>query len=141
MIQGRSPARRWLTTEVVGLARGWWLLIGFVVAPLLLWLAKSAYDASAVESELPPRTVGSLEAPDTTAEDRAYEAIREIVDEKAQTEVEVVEKAPETTAPHQQPKPSAAIPPTTLALNCKRLKEAYSASELETMTEYQEHCR
>jgi len=76
VIQGRSPARRWLTTEVVGLARGWWLLIGFVVAPLLLWLAKSAYDASAVESELPPRTVGSLEAPDTTAEDRAYEAIR-----------------------------------------------------------------
>lgn len=103
----------------------------------------------------PPEASPSPSAPapvqplDQSAEDRAYEAIRKVrvtpeptgISEKTDR----IPAAPEPP-PLQPPKRGnhetrrEALPSTTVALNCERLRKAYSADELRKIPGFREKC-
>lgn len=87
---------------------------------------------------------------DQTAEERAYEAIRSVQTPTESSETDKVDARDETKAgiTRRQSPDSAgqgaqqgALPPTTLALNCERLRKAYRSDELEEIPGFKEKCR
>ena len=105
-----------------------WLAVT-VALGLLLWTGKSIYDASVIEQYETERQGDAIKAYDGAAEQRAADAITGILEDKAR--VDAINAAPS----------GGVLPPTTLALNCKRMEQAYTARELAKMSAYQEVCR
>ena len=104
----------------------------------LLWGAKAIYDASVIEDHENERAIESIEARDTSAEERAFDAIQGIIADKDRVEVVEEAAAVESAKPVEQ---RAKLPPTTRALNCKRMQQAFTAKELAKMPAYQRECK
>lgn len=96
-----------------------------------------------------PSSAAPVQPLDQSAEERAYEAIRKV--RVAPEASETPEKAEENlAAPKALPLAPAkrgnqesmreALPATTLALNCERLRRAYSEDELRKISGFREKC-
>lgn len=127
-----------LTATTFGLSRAWWLLMALVAVPALLWAARGIYRAAVIEEHEVKRRVENIEAFDTAAEERAYDAIQKVIEQRDRTEA--IETTAKVEAANSSEAP-ATLPPTTRALNCTRLARAYSVDELAKMQEYQEYCK
>ena len=113
-----------------------WATVAVTVAAVL-WGAKAAYDASVIGDHEERRTIRSIEARDASAEERAHDAIEGILaDQQRQIAIAKAE-AEEAAKPVEE---RAALPPTTKALNCKRMEQAFTQAELAKMTAYQREC-
>lgn len=118
-----------------------WLFIPLGLAAALagaalLWL--HMHDTKVVQQSDAQRTVQALPALDTAAQDRAIDAVANITAANAREAAITTADATEAAKP---PEDRATLPPTTLALNCARLRRAYSAAQLAKIPAYQEHCR
>lgn len=116
-------------------------------AGLLLFLNRDM--PSPPEASPPPSSAAPVQPLDQTAEERAYEAIR-----KVRVTPEATESSPKAEQSPAAPTPLPLrpakrnnhevrredLPATTLALNCERLRKAYSADELRKIPGFQEKC-
>lgn len=110
-------------------------------------------DQSAALNPKPPVQVHSaapVQALDQSAEERAYEAMRKVPPPAETAERPAISEGKATGSqrtslqPADHPKREARngyLPPTTLALNCERLRKAYSGDELKRIPGYQEKCK
>lgn len=117
----------WGVPEPIRKAAAWAALITAALA--LLWAGKAIYDASVVREHETERAVKSIDARDKSAEDRADDAVRNLLAEKDR---EGAIKA--------APNAGATLAPSTVAANCARLRAAYSAEELAKSAAYRELC-
>lgn len=114
-----------------------WVAVS-IVAALLLWGAYEAWKASVIEDHETERLTDAIKAYDGSAEQRAADTITNIIANKDRSEAIETAAASEAAKPVEQ---RAKLPPTTLAANCVRLRQAYTARELAKMSAFQEHCR
>lgn len=108
-----------------------------VAAFALLWAAKAAYDASVIDDHETDRAVESMDAHNQSAEQRAIDAVVNIVAENERERAVAAAEASEAAKPVEQ---RAKLPPTTRALNCARMRQAYTKAELERMAEFKREC-
>lgn len=78
---------------------------------LLLWGAKAAYDASVIRDHEKDQTVKAIDALDQSAEDRANDAITNILKDKDRNDA--INSAPT----------GGTLSPAERALNCERLRQ------------------
>ncbi|MCW1431413.1 hypothetical protein [Novosphingobium sp. JCM 18896] len=113
-----------------------WLAV--IIAALgLLWAGKAIYDASVIEKHEQGRATDAIAAYSTSAEQRAADTITGIIASKDREDAIATAAASEAAKPVDQ---RAKLPPTTLALNCARFRQAYTARELAKNAVYQEKC-
>lgn len=102
------------------------------------------------ERPAPQHSSVPVQALDQSAEERAYEAIRNVqVSPEADTRTENADQNAGRPTPSRVPLAKREnqdakhgyLPPTTLALNCERLRKAYSGDELEKIPGFQEKCK
>jgi hypothetical protein len=117
-----------LVPEPLRKAAAWAILITAAVA--FLWTAKIMYDRSIVHDHEQERAAKSIDARDKSAEERADDAVRNLLAEKDR---EGAIKA--------APNAGATLAPSTVAANCARLRAAYSAEELAKSDAYRELCK
>lgn len=130
------------------------IMIAIICGLLLTGIAILLYlgrDVVLDNEPLAPMTSAApVQALDQSAEERAYEAMRtvQLPRETAERTEETDGKAAEPTPPRLQAPGRRAqeakhgsLPPTTLALNCERLRRAYSAEELKKVPGFQEKCK
>jgi len=96
------------------------------------------HDAKVIEVSDAKRDAAIVPALDDAAQERAIDAVANLAAEKEREAVIAKAEASEAAKPVEQ---RAVIPPTTVALNCERLRRAYSAAELGKMARYREVCR
>lgn len=101
-----------------------------MAAIALLWAAKAMYDRAVIREHEQERAAKSVEARDKAAEERAADTIRDRTAENEREE-----------AIRSAPNGNATLAPSTLALNCQRLKQAYTKEQLAKLAVYQERCR
>lgn len=70
----------WGLPEPVRKLAAWATVIAAAVA--ILWAAKAAYDASVISDHEQDKAVQTIDALDRSAEDRAVDAIKNMIDEK-----------------------------------------------------------
>lgn len=133
-VAGLVAAWRWLRTlpEIV-----WWLaaLIVLVVV-FLVW--DRIDDRAAVAEAEAQRGVVTGQARERSAEEAIVDAFaRKSLRDRRDA---AIAEAAETEAA-KPPAERATTPAQTVALNCAIAREDYTAAELATMREYQEHCR
>ncbi|HKT85806.1 MAG TPA: hypothetical protein VJQ77_06955 [Novosphingobium sp.] len=116
-------------------------------AALLFFLNRDM--PKAPEAAPPPSSAAPVQPLDQTAEDRAYEAMRKVhvapeaseVPEKAERNTAAPVPLPLRPAKRSNREPGReALPATTLALNCERLRKAYSDEELKKIPGFKEKC-
>lgn len=90
-------------------AAAWAALV--LAALAILWAAKAAYDASVIRDHEKDQTVKSIDALDQSAEDRANDAITNILNDKDRNDAI-------NTAPT-----GGSLSPAERALNCERLRQ------------------
>ena len=132
-----TTARAWFAALPSGVK---WALAGIALAILIgitwaVWLAD--HDSEVIERHEQKREQRAAEAHIKTAEERADDAIRNLIAEQAREAAIDRAAASEAARP---PEERATMPPTTLALNCERIRQAYSARELAGIAVYQEKC-
>lgn len=102
-----------------------------------------------VQPPAPQHSAVSVQPLDQSAEERAYEAIRKVplapeVKERAETtSPEIPSPTPSRLDPPtraDKAKQQEHLPPTTLALNCERLRKAYPPEELKKIPGFKEKC-
>ena len=96
------------------------------------------HDAKVIETSDAARTAAIAPAIDDAAQQRAIDAVANVAAEQSREAAIAKAEASEAARPIEQ---RAVVPPTTVALNCERLRRAYSAAELGEMARYQEVCR
>ncbi|GGC05487.1 hypothetical protein GCM10011494_25090 [Novosphingobium endophyticum] len=122
------------------------LLLGGAAA--LLFSMEGPAPAS-IDSSAPAIVEATVQPLDQTAEERAYEAIRKVplAPETAQRPADTDQKTPESAqrvqlADRQNHKADEGLlPPTTIALNCERLRKAYAHEELDEIPGFREKCK
>lgn len=107
-----------------------------LIAAGALWL--HFHDAKVITTHEDARQAAATDATVKSAEERADDAVQGLIVEQARETAIAKAEASEAAKPIEQ---RAALPPTTIALNCARLLHAYSSTELAKMPAYQEHCR
>lgn len=116
-------------------------------AALLLFLNRDV--PMATEPSAPPPSAAPVQPLDQSAEERAYEAIRKVRvvpestgdSDKAELGMEKPAPSPLQSAKRgSQEAKRESLPPTTLALNCERLRKAYSDDELRKIPGFKEKC-
>lgn len=120
----------WGLPEPVRKLAAWATLV--VVALAILATAKAAYDAAVIEDHEAERAVESMETHNVSAEQRAIDAVVNIAAENEREAAIARAEASEA---------AAALPATTKALNCARMRQAYPSADLAKMPAYQENCR
>lgn len=125
----------WGLPEPIRRAAAWATVVAAIIA--LLWAAKAIYDASVIEDHETERAVESMEAHNVSAEQRAIDAVVNMTNDRLRSEAIEMVEASEAAKP---PAERATLPPTTKALNCARLRQAYSKAELAKILEFKEHC-
>lgn len=114
-----------------------WAIIA-VAAVALLASGWAILKSSIISDHEKDRAVKAIDARDKSAEDRADDAVRNILSEKDR-EARIAEAAlKEAAKPETE---HVKLPPTTVAANCERLEKAYSASELAKIPAYKELCQ
>lgn len=129
-----EPARKlaaWLA-----LALGAAALVAAAIWAWNTWLDGERTDA--VRAEQVKQQAASADARGRSAEERADDAIQDMIASQAR-ETEIAKAAASEQA--KPPEQRATLPPTTIALNCQRLRQAYTAAALAKMQAYQEKCR
>lgn len=104
---------------------------------------------TSVDSSASPIVEATVQPLDQTAEERAYEAIRKVplAPEAAQRAADADQKDPGSAqrvqlADRQNHEADEGhLPPTTIALNCERLRKAYSHEELDEIPGFKEKCK
>lgn len=105
--------------------------IGVVATAIaLLWAGWAILKASIIDDHEKNRAVRSIDARDKSAEERADDAVRNLLAEKDR---EGAIKA--------APNAGATLAPSTVAANCARLRAAYSAEDLAKSDAYRELCK
>lgn len=125
----------WGLPEPLRRIAAWATVVVGVIA--LLWSAKAIYDASVIEGHETDRTITSMEQHNASAEQRAIDAVVNIAAENARESAVATAEASEAAKPASE---RAKLPPTTKALNCARMRQAYTKGELGRMREFQENC-
>lgn len=125
----------WGLPEPVRKLAAWATVVAAAVA--LMWSAKALYDASVIDDHETDRAVTSMEQHNASAEQRAIDAVVNIAAENARESAVAAAEASEAAKP---PAARATLPPTTRALNCARMRQAYSRAELERMAEFKREC-
>lgn len=119
-----------------------------VGAAILLYMNESA--ALKPQPAAPVHSAAPVQALDQSAEERAYEAMRKVPlpAETADQPVIVAGKETRSEPRHlysgdrvNREARSGYLPPTTLALNCERLRKAYSSEELKRIPGFLEKCK
>ena len=115
-----------------------------------LFYISSLPAADAGDASEPPAAEATVQALDQSAEERAYEAMRKIpvvaetagdgVDEEAPGRTAGAPSQPRLTKDLRRSADKGHLPPTTLALNCERLRKAYSNDELQKIPGFKEKC-
>lgn len=140
MTDRAQPSLLILIVSVFGL-----LLVG---AALLFFLNRDMPKAPATASP-PPSSAAPVQPLDQSAEERAYEAIRKVrVTPEATESTEKASPSAATSTPLPLAPPRRAnsetrhetLPATTVALNCERLRKAYSEDELRKIPGFREKC-
>lgn len=103
----------------------------------LIWAVKAIYDRSVVEDHEQEKVIESIKALDSAAEERANDAIRDLMTDQDRSDaIEGAAKKQEALPPEER----ATLPPTTVALNCKRIAQAYTKEQLEKLVVYKDKC-
>ena len=97
-----------------------WVAIA-IGAAILLTGAKLAYDASVIDDYEQDRSIRSIDARDRSAEDRAQDAINNVLAEMDRERAIAQAQASEAVKEADQ---RAGLSPQELALNCARLRQA-----------------
>lgn len=108
-----------------------------IAAALLLWAAWEALKGWIIEEEDEDRAVASMEQHNASAEQRAIDAVVNIAAENARESAVATAEASEAAKPASE---RAKLPPTTKALNCARMRQAYTKAELGRMDAYKANC-
>jgi hypothetical protein len=98
----------WGLPEPIRRVAAWTTVIAAACA--ILWAAKAAYDASVVNDHERDKAITTIDALDRSAEDRAVDAIKNMIDEKEREDA--IKSAPTGDA----------LSDADLRLNCMRLK-------------------
>jgi hypothetical protein len=124
--------------------------VGLLLAGVAVLVYSLGGSASLHTAPLPPPVVeASVQPLDQTAEEKAYEAIRKVprAPETAESpsDAEQGKSAATQRRTHladgsKHRVDEALLPPTTLALNCERLRKAYSHEELDKIPGFKEKC-
>lgn len=114
-----------------------WIALALLTIALMWWFFRQ-HDAKVIERHEDKREAAANDARGRSAEERADDAIAGIIAEQAR-ETEIAKAAASEAA--KAPEARAALPPTTIALNCQRLRQSYTAAELKNISAYQEKCR
>lgn len=108
-----------------------------IAAIALIWAGWAILKASIIEDHEQEKVIESIKALDSAAEERANDAIRDLMTDQDRSEaIEEAAKKQEALPPEER----ATLPPTTVALNCKRIAQAYTKEQLEKLAVYQEKC-
>lgn len=103
----------------------------------LIWAVKAIYDRSVVEDHEQEKVIESIKALDSAAEERANDAIRDLMTDQDRSDaIEEAAKKQEALPPEER----ATLPPTTIALNCKRIAQAYTKEQLDRLAVYKDKC-
>lgn len=108
-----------------------------IAAALLLWGAWEALKGWIIEEEDQDRAVESMGAHNQSAEQRAIDAVVDMTHDRLRNEAIEAVEASEAAKP---PAERATLPPSTTAMNCVRMREAYSKADLAKMPAFKEHC-
>lgn len=114
-----------------------WVALAALCAVLVAWWF-ARHDAKVIERHEVKREASASDARELSAEERAADAMEGLIVEQARERDIAKAAASEAAKPPEQ---RAALPPTSVALNCNRLLRSYSAAELAKMPAYQEKCR
>lgn len=114
-----------------------WIALAILCVALIAWWF-ARHDAKVIERHEDKREAVASDARERSAEERADDAVQNILAEQ-EREKEIAQAAASEAA--KPPEHRAALPPTSVALNCNRLLRSYSAAELAKMPAYQEKCR
>lgn len=117
-----------LIPEPLRKAAVWATIIAIAIA--LTWTGKAIYDRSVIRDHEQERAAKSIEARDKAAEERAADTIRDRMAENEREE-----------AIRSAPNGNATLAPSTQALNCERIRQAYTKEQLAKLAVYQERCR
>jgi len=125
-----------------------WIAISFAAIALLAgvagvaviswnrWLAE--HDEAVIEAYKAAQAAKTVQALDVAAEQRATDAFVNAMTERERDDAIAAAEASEAAKP---PAERATLPPTTVALNCTRLKRAYTPAELAKIPAYKEKCK
>lgn len=113
----------------------WVVLVALAVGAF--FAVKAIYDASVVEDYENKRTITSVESHNSAAEERAYDKMRELMDDQRREEAIAKAEAEQLKLP---PERRDKLPATTLAANCQKMREAFTKKELAKMPVFQERC-
>jgi Flp pilus assembly protein TadB len=113
-----------------------YLLLALFAAGLI-WAAAAAYNAAIIDRHEERRAVDQIPAIEKSAEDRAHDALTNIMAEHERTAaIDKVER-------EEAAKPGAErtkLDPYALAAACTVLRQQHSPAELAKMRDYQERC-
>ncbi|KQM18370.1 hypothetical protein [Novosphingobium sp. Leaf2] len=130
-------ARAWLSA----LPRGVKLALAAIALLALLWAAWAiwlhTHDAKVIDQHEAAINQAAAPASQVAAEDRAADALENAQLRSERDDAITKAEAVEAAKPVEQ---RAALPPTTVALNCARMRQAYSAAELVKVAAYKERC-
>lgn len=128
----------WFTTLPRAVKLGLAALVGVLLAWALwsLWLGN--HDEAVIDRHEDKRNEAAAPASEKAATERADDALLN-AELRAERD-EAIAKA-EALEAAKAPEARATIAPTTVALNCARLRQAYTAGELAKMAGYREACR
>lgn len=125
----------WGVPDAIKRPLAWATVIIATIA--LIWAGWAILKASIVEDHEQEKVIESIKALDSAAEERANDAIRDLMTDQDRSDaIEEAAKKQEALPPEER----ATLPPTTIALNCKRIAQAYTKEQLEKLAVYQEKC-
>ncbi|MFD2134572.1 hypothetical protein ACFSLT_03830 [Novosphingobium resinovorum] len=104
----------------------------------LLWWLVHQHNARVIERHEEKRETAANHARERSAEERADDAVQNIIADHAR-ETEIAKAAASEAV--KGPKQRATLPPTSVALNCQRMRQAYPKSDLAKIPAYQKRCQ
>lgn len=138
MIAGALLSARAWYTALPSAVR--WIIAGVALAIVLaiawaIWL--HTHDAKVIDQHEAAINQAAAPASEQAAEDRAADALENAQLRSERDDAITKAQAVEAAKPVEQ---RAALPPTTVALNCARMRQAYSAAELAKVAAYRTAC-
>jgi hypothetical protein len=113
-------------------------LVLALVAAGLIWAAVAAYNAAVIDRHEERRAVDQIPAIEKSAEERAIDAVTNIMAEK-EREAEIDKVARDEAA--KPPEARATLDPYATAAACTVLRQQHSAAVLAKLENYKEMCR
>jgi len=137
ILSALTAARLWFGRLPDGLRVMLIMAVAIVVLFVVTYVLVSQRDARVIERHEDKREAVSAPAREREAEDRAQDAIDNMLAEQAR-ELEIARA--EASEAAKSPEARATQPPNTRAFICAAMREDYTAAELARMKVYQEAC-